>query len=730
LGGTGGAAGNGGAITLTNTGGIQTTGSLSHGVVLQSIGGGGGAVFTDTPASAIQFALSQDNSGNGGDIHFHQTGDIVATGDRSIGLLAQSLGGGGGVLDRVFADTAGGAGRSGAVTLDVDGNVVASGSQGVGILAQSSARDGQGDITVTLTPGKEVVGGAGGTAVWLSGGADNHFTSYGLVTTRDGISGTTIRGGNGNDWIDNYGSFYGQFALGSGTDRFVNHPGALFVPGPALELGDEGNVLVNGGTMQPGGMAKAQRVNLVGSFQQTATGVTQAEIDFGTGQTDQIVATGTVDIAGRIEVSLLNPQLIPSGVFSKALFTGSQGAANNGVTFTAPASAVIKYALGNPTGKGIDLGFTVDFCPEGRSKNLESVGDYFNGVQTAGSSPALADTVTKLVSIPQDATLAAALSQLTPDFYGEHQAVLIQSSQRFDESLLSHQAGEAEPVDGKGRFVWFEQEVESGAHDAYGDFKETNYSSTRSSLGLQKVNGSWEAGVGLAIEDGKADGYSGNWSSKGTTDQVGLALKHQVAGTTFAAMVAYGWNETKAHRLVNVTSPSETSVTRYLEVASGLLRVSHDFNKATRAMGTVYLRPSLDLGFLQLTAKTAHESGADAQDLSLPSFTETHGWFTPRLEFGFEHAYKSGLRLRPYISLGLQHYLNHPETRVSAGLQGAPAGVDEMVVPIELGQNSRQAEVGIALIAMRGFAVRLAYENISADHIHVDSGNIKANIPF
>ena len=43
LGGSAGAEGSGGAVTLTNNGTIGTLGKGSYAVVLQSIGGGGGA---------------------------------------------------------------------------------------------------------------------------------------------------------------------------------------------------------------------------------------------------------------------------------------------------------------------------------------------------------------------------------------------------------------------------------------------------------------------------------------------------------------------------------------------------------------------------------------------------------------------------------------------------------------------------------------------------------------
>ena len=110
MGGTKGSSGTGGNITLVNTGDVSTSGVLSHGIIAQSIGGGGGAVFTDLDPANIKVTLHSANSGNGGNISITQTGDVNVSGDRSIGVLAQSLGGGGGLVDGIFMDTAGGAG--------------------------------------------------------------------------------------------------------------------------------------------------------------------------------------------------------------------------------------------------------------------------------------------------------------------------------------------------------------------------------------------------------------------------------------------------------------------------------------------------------------------------------------------------------------------------------------------------------------------------------------------
>ena len=42
FGGTGGTGGHGGDVTVTNESDIATTGALAHGIVAQSVGGGGG----------------------------------------------------------------------------------------------------------------------------------------------------------------------------------------------------------------------------------------------------------------------------------------------------------------------------------------------------------------------------------------------------------------------------------------------------------------------------------------------------------------------------------------------------------------------------------------------------------------------------------------------------------------------------------------------------------------
>ncbi len=162
LGGSGGAAGDGGDVSLLNSGVVVTQGERSHGLVLQSIGGGGGTVFG--AAAGVQVNLSADNRGDGGDISLRQVGSIMTAGVSARGVIVQSLGGGGGWVERDHAGTAGGAGTGGNIILRFDGNIVGTGANSTGVFAQSAGRDGSGDIGMVVD-GSIVMTGAGSTGV-------------------------------------------------------------------------------------------------------------------------------------------------------------------------------------------------------------------------------------------------------------------------------------------------------------------------------------------------------------------------------------------------------------------------------------------------------------------------------------------------------------------------------------------------------------------------------------
>jgi len=181
LGGEGGAAGDGGVVSVTQYGGalIQTYGVASNGIFAQSVGGGGGVagnvdrllsngikgvgVPPLNVGSGLSLGRSGGAGGDGGAVTVDLDGTIVTRGTSSSGIFAQSVGGGGGVLGGLGNDflpinswqlgSAGDAGDSGLVDVDVDGTILTTGNSAAGIFAQSAAgaagTAGNVDIAVT-----------------------------------------------------------------------------------------------------------------------------------------------------------------------------------------------------------------------------------------------------------------------------------------------------------------------------------------------------------------------------------------------------------------------------------------------------------------------------------------------------------------------------------------------------------------------------------------------------
>jgi hypothetical protein len=741
VGGTGGGGGDGKKVTVTleefqlDSGGQQinipssltTNDDRSIGILAQSVGGGGGSVITDTPLASASHQLNADNSGHGGDISFTQTGDVRTSGDNAVGILIQSLGGGGGLHNRQFMDSAGGAGTAGAITLSVDGNVTADGGNGVAVFVQSRGADGQDDIAVTLAENSIIYGGQGGAGVWLSGGADNHLVSNSSIATADGLDGMAVYATSGDDLIDSHHLFYGQFDLGAGSNTFVSHREAAFVPGAALKLGDAGNMLTSFGIMMPGDMGFAQQTDLAGSFTQGDTGLTYAELDFGSDIIDSLNATGSVQLGGELEVSLLNPQLIPVGHFEKNVFTGEHGVADNGMILTTAPSVVITYELAYSEPTAAVLNYGVDFSPEGLSDNLKEVGEYFNRIQIAGSSSGMAGTVEKLLYDPGMEEYRNSLSQMSPDFYGEHQAALIHSSQEFGQRMMScRQAGGEYRFTREGSCYWMQVERETGTHDSHRDYKEIDYSADRYSIGVQKsFANDWSLGFGYSDEDIRHKGYSRRWSSSGDTHQFGLSLKKRLGATKFAGVLSYGWNETETRRLGSVVDQFQARSERDMDVLTGLFRVSHDYE-----FSTSYIRPSLDYGIARVSTDSVEETGAGSLSLSLKGRKKSHSWLRPGIEVGNEYQFDSGSRLRVHLNLGVRHFLDEPSTEVSAGFVGAPGGVAPMLIDIDLEETTYHGNIGLDFLTNDSFSLRLQYGVIRADSIDMDRGELKMVMPF
>ncbi|MEW5421663.1 hypothetical protein [Amorphus sp. 3PC139-8] len=231
-GGDGGSGGVGGAITVTNEGTVITKGAVSPGIWIQSLGGGGASGGSiDSTGAVLNLSAGGDggNGGAGGDVTVlagSSPGSISTSGLVSPGILAFSIGGGGGVAGGVDATTysvalpaisinvggnGGTGGTGGTITIDNTSTIKTEGIDSHGVFAASIGGSGGAGGQATdkseatafdeAMPNVSVgwaVGGDGGSG---GDGGEVKITNKASITTSDmqsfGISASSLGGGGG-----------------------------------------------------------------------------------------------------------------------------------------------------------------------------------------------------------------------------------------------------------------------------------------------------------------------------------------------------------------------------------------------------------------------------------------------------------------------------------------------------------------------------------------------------
>ena len=309
-GGKGGASGSGGSVTLSYSAiGLSTTGFAAPGVVAQSVGGSGGN-GADAGGSFKRKGGSGGTGGDGGSVNLNffdwngatQNSVLQTAGDDSPAIIAQSIGGGGGVgggvevAAPIGAVAIGGQGESGGLggTVTVtngggndpngkaDSGIVIStaGTRASGIVAQSiggGGGTGGSAQSTAIGPFAYAVGGSGGSGgnAGTLGTVQVNVTNAGIVSTAGdhsrGIEAQAIGGGGGSGGsastltasaqLNVNVSVGGQAGVGGDAgDVTVQNPGQIVTQG-ADAFGLVAQSIGGGGGN--GGMSKADSLQLV-----------------------------------------------------------------------------------------------------------------------------------------------------------------------------------------------------------------------------------------------------------------------------------------------------------------------------------------------------------------------------------------------------------------------------------------------------------------------------------
>ena len=739
LGGSNGAAGDGVSVSFSLTGDVTTMGNRSHGIFAQSIGGGGGAIFTDVDAPVVAF--SEANSGHGGAVDLSHRGDIYVLGADSVGVLAQSIGGGGGFVNGRFMGAAGGAGAGGSVSFDSVGNIIADGVNSVGVLAQSAGDSGG---AITLGVDGVIKGGSGDpnvtAAIVLDGGASNSVDvgENGFVFA---LSDRAFTGTSGDDAVISNGFVIGNIDLGGGVNRYTNAVTGALRTLDIIDLGADG-LLTNAGLLAPGGAIidpstplgapvdansftltnnQPQTTIVTGSVNLTDSSRFLVDASFlvsgasGGGRSDLITATGSGAIDGVVTPTLLTLER----ALPLVIIDPTTASADNGAEVT--DTVVIDYSIGlnGATGDGatIDLLVDPDFSINGMTGNQRALGDHINTILTGDGSEPLGGLFAFIGNQTDPAIVIDTIDRLTPEGYAETLVDALLAGRRFvdammDCELLTHHALNLP----KGNCVWMQAQGQLLDLDANFEFERFESKSFGIKGGLQTaINENWRFGVAGGYET--IDIRVGDrFHSDGKRGHLGAAVRYEKGGLRLGAAASGSLGFHDNDRVIDI----EGQIAEGRSISIGMVNSDHVVTQANLRLSAsldletpkkwFYVTLSLALDETYVLFNDDAEKGAGPFGIALKDTDEWVFAATPGVEIGGRFQASQTTEFRPFVRGSLTVY-SKSDLGVDAALLGAPDSSGNFEMAAGFDPVLRQISTGLAVTNLKhGLSLQVGYD--------------------
>jgi len=771
LGGQGGNGGTGGAVTvdLTASSSINTYGTGSHAIVAQSIGGGGG-IGGDATGGTLNFlnrsrTASDGSGGDGGTVEVTVDAGITTRGSSAFGILAQSIGGGGGFggdADGAFAgatgDGSGGSSNGGEVTVTQSGSISAQGENSIGIFAQSQGSQDDGDVSVTVngsvtggsgTQGAGVVvdgatqtvtTGTGGSIGAASGNAivyytDGSYTSTGSSTAAAAAaeaappaaplflltnSGTIV-----GDVVHGWREDTAGVARPDGWEnapvigRIVNESG-----GTLTGAGRYDAAVVNRGTVEVGDGSGTGKTTIAGDFTQEAGGRLAVDADFDGGTVDLLTVEGLTTLAGSLGVTpvTLRPGRALTFLDPRGGLTGR---------LEAEADPIYTYAIAD-NGSG-QLAVSVagaDFtAPGGLAGNQSEVAGHLQQIWDAGGGDA--EMARLFAQLGADAgagggTYADDLADLSAGVALAPGAAKTTDMQVFADSLMSCPTfTRDDAMTGERSCSWTTFGGRLVDADGQGGVSGYDVTTVAWALGAQKeLAPHWFLGAAGAYERSWIDGDDNRVNSDGQSVYGGLVLKRESGPWLFAAAAGggYSWYDTTRKIRINGFQANADS-SPDVQSAYARLRAAY-----TATFGPdLYVKPSLDLDALYTRTPSYREHGAGSLDLVVDSSDQTTFAASPTVEIGGRVKVDDHTAVRPYLTLGASFY-SQDDYSTQARLKGAPGGGFDTTLPLD--DKVAKVGAGLQLLTDGPWDLRVQYEGRFADHATSHAGTLKASFAF
>ena len=167
------------------------------------------------------------------------------------------------------------------------------------------------------------MGGTGtGAGVRFADGVQNTLNNHGTITTVNGIAGTAIVGGTGNETVNNYGTVSGSVISAAASTCSTTRPARCSTAGAQVNVGAAGT-FNNSGTLSVGGPGIGT-TTVTGNFSQSGT--PKWLVDIGNvGDSDTLAVSGHAQLGGSTTTVDLQEVTLPTGSGAYTLLSAAQG---------------------------------------------------------------------------------------------------------------------------------------------------------------------------------------------------------------------------------------------------------------------------------------------------------------------------------------------------------------------------------------------------------------------
>ncbi|WP_395672701.1 hypothetical protein [Inquilinus sp.] len=729
-------SGNGGTVNVNLSGGseIVTWSNAAFGIAAQSIGGGGGVVrvvgnYDNAPSvatgSTTATLQTKPASGNGGQVNvtLDAGSKINANTAGSIGVFAQSIGGGGGLIlngNQIYAGAplqgevscSKNCPTGGDITVKVDGSVSGQGANGIGVFAQSAGYGSGGSINVTVSG--EVYGGGGiGSGIQIDGLTSGNMitvASGGSISSPNAGSNTVaVRASQGTVTLNNSGTVTGSLVgnipvkgnavnaaplVQEGARSFTlnNNQGGVYNAGADIQ-GD----VFNHGTVNVGLPGELRSTRVTGDFIQTGEGRLGVTVDSLNKTAGHLQVDGTATLDGHVAPTAIT--LLPG---SLPVVT-----AGHLVSTAGGLDSLLFHWDTMQSGNTLSISPRSDFKPGGVALNdsQSSLAGYYGRAWDNGDK-GFATRFAQLSTINDRSDYKAALDAWSSKAAHAQSIALANSAGTIlgaamscpvfvDDTVL---LGEDNCAWAKVTGRWTDQSSTSDTQGYY-------VSGTTYRIGAQhEIAPDWYLGASFGFGRSWTT-MDGGSSGDGDTYDGSVTVKRVMGPWQFAGSVAFAGGSFHTDRRVDIpgiaseTLQSDPSIF----LAGGRLRAAYEL-----AFQDWYIRPYGDLDVIYTDLPGFEEKGDDLYALDVRGSSKTSVALSPMVEFGGRLNLDTESTLRAYVAFGMSYQPDNTRT-IHSSFVGASSANGTFSDQIDSPEVLGRIGVGVQLFRSGGFELKGEY---------------------